>query len=93
MHETDEDQDIEYFKEIARQADAAAEKDLLYFRERLKDSEADMESDLRYFAEIPKEDEHKLQEGVCPMCGQPFSKHGDEKMQAPELVNPSNPSA
>jgi hypothetical protein len=52
-----------------------------------------MESDLRYFAERLNEDEHKLQEGVCPACGQPFSKRGDEEMQAPELVNPSNPAA
>jgi hypothetical protein len=93
MHETDEDQDIEYFKEIARQADAAAEKDLLYFKERLKNADQEAEEDIAYLKERLKEDEHKLEEGVCPMCGKLFSKHGDEEMQAPELVNPSNPSA
>jgi DNA repair exonuclease SbcCD ATPase subunit len=91
MHETDEDQEIEYFKEIARQAETDAEKDLLYIKEILKDADQEAEEDLAYLKELLKEDEHKLEEGVCPMCGQPFSKHGDEEMQAPELVNPSNP--
>ena len=85
MEETDEDKEFRYFKEVLKALDAEVEQDMLYFRERSKESEADLESDLRYFAERLKEDEHKLQEAVCPMCGQPLSEHGDEEIQAPEL--------
>jgi hypothetical protein len=94
MHETDEEQDLRYYKEISTRAEAEAKKYLLSLTERFKDSEADMASGPRYLAERLEEDEHKLEEGVCSTCGQPFSKHGDEEIEAPqEAVNPSNPSA
>ena len=68
------------------------EDDLRYYKE--IEAEAEVEQNLLYFRELSKKDEHKFEEGVCPTCGQPFSKHGDDEIQAPqEGVNRSNPSA
>ena len=65
MHETDEDQDIEYFKELAGQADAAAEKE----------ADQKAEEDIAYLKERLREDD-----GICPMCGKLFSKHGEDEV-------------
>jgi hypothetical protein len=94
MNEIDEDQYLRRYNEISARSEAEVKRYFLSLEERFKDSEADKASDLRYLDERLKEDEHELQESVCPTRGQPFSKHGEAEIQAPqEAVNPSNPSA